>query len=154
MYWQKIAVQALSVDQLWQWLGENIANQVPLAAHDLFAKTIQANIEFPHDASLWAKVFFHDKVEIAPEELQVIREAGEQFFVEAELAVIKYGIQLPLILDEMKKTLNVSGKKLFMPLRIALTGRKHGPELAHIAELLGSEKMQHRLGQAVQLANG
>ena len=38
---------------------------------------------------------------------EIIREAGEQFFVEAELAVDKFGLDLPAILTEMKKTLGV-----------------------------------------------
>ena len=76
------------------------------------------------------------------------RLAGEQFFVEAENAVEKYGTDMKLVLADMKQTLGVSGKKLFMPLRIALTGRTDGPELASIAEILGQKKMQHRLSQA------
>lgn len=154
MYWQKMAVQSMNVDALWRWLGESIANQVPEAQKTLFAETIKTNIEFPHDALMWAKIFFHENVPLEGEELQMVHEAGEQFFVEAELAVDKYGIDLKKILDEMKKTLGLSGKKLFMPLRVALTGKKHGPELQHIANILGAKKMKHRLGYAFKLVNG
>ncbi|TAK73032.1 MAG: glutamate--tRNA ligase [Gammaproteobacteria bacterium] len=154
MYWQKTTVQMLDEAAMWRWLGEKVENQVPETMRSLFAETVKANVEFPHDAQMWAKIFFHENVVMEEAELNVIREAGEQFFVEAELAVDKYGIQLPAILADMKQTLGVSGKKLFMPLRIALTGKMHGPELAHIAELLGQKKMKHRLGQAVKLASG
>lgn len=153
MYWQKTAVQAMDIPSIWRWLGEHVLNQVPEKMQPLFAEAVRANIEFPHDASSWAKIFFHEYAPIDDEGLQIIRDAGEQFFVEAELAVEKYGIQLPEVLAEMKKTLSVSGKKLFMPLRVALTGKVHGPELAQIAELLGQQKMKHRLGKAVQLAS-
>ena len=34
----------------------------------------------------------------------------------------------------------IMGKNLWMPIRIALTGKLHGPELPHIAEILGKEK--------------
>ncbi|MBV9576931.1 MAG: glutamate--tRNA ligase, partial [Gammaproteobacteria bacterium] len=137
MYWQKNAVLALTTTELWRWLGEHVENQVPLSMRDIFAEIIKANIEFPDDALMWAKIFFHENVLIEGNELNIIRDAGEQFFVEAELAVEKYGTELPLILTDMKQTLGISGKKLFMPLRIALTGKSHGPELGHIAELLG-----------------
>ena len=153
LYWQKIAVQSLDVTDVWRWLGENILNQVPEERRTLFAETVRANIEFPHDALIWAKIFFHENVPIDEAGLQIIREAGEQFFVEAEQAVDKYGIQLTQILSDMKDTLGIHGKKLFMPIRIALTGQKHGPELAHVAELLGQKKMKHRLGQAFKLAS-
>jgi len=148
MYWQKLAVQALTNDELWRWLGESVMNQVPAKAQTKFAETVKANIEFPHDALEWAKIFFHDGVAVDEANQQVLKDAGEQYFVEAEQAVEKFGIDLKPVLEEMKKTLGVNGKKLFMPLRIALTGKAHGPELAQIAELLGPEKMKHRLGRA------
>ena len=154
MYWQKMAVQMLDVAALWHWLGESVASQVPLNLQSLFAETIKANIAFPHDALMWAKIFFHEKVEMGPEELKLLRDTGEQFFVEAEQAVDKYGIDLAPLLAEMKQTLGVSGKKLFMPLRVALTGKSYGPELAQIAGILGKEKMKHRFGRAVQYASG
>lgn len=153
MYWQKNAVQSLDVTTLWRWLGEHVQNQVPESVRQLFAETVQANIEFPSDALMWAKIFFHENAPIDENELKVIKEAGEQFFVEAEQAMDKYGIDLQKILAEMKQTLGLHGKKLFMPLRIALTGKAHGPELAQIAQLLGQKKMKHRLGYAFKLAS-
>ncbi|OGT44075.1 MAG: glutamate--tRNA ligase [Gammaproteobacteria bacterium RIFCSPHIGHO2_12_FULL_37_34] len=154
MYWQKTAVQALDSASAVRWLGKEALSQVPDNRMSLFIETVQANIEFPTDALEWAKIFFHEQVTLTDETQHIIQEAGEQFFVEAEQAVDKYGIELPLILNDMKQTLGISGKKLFMPLRVALTGKIHGPELLHIAKLLGPEKMKHRLGRAVRVANG
>ena len=37
------------------------------------------------------------------------------------------------------------GKKLFMPLRLALTGETHGPELAPLLPLMGRERVARRL---------
>ncbi|MBX3708808.1 MAG: glutamate--tRNA ligase [Gammaproteobacteria bacterium] len=153
MFWQKIAIQALDVPGLWRWLGENIQNQVPENLRDTFAETIKTNIEFPYDAAMWAKIFFHENVHIDEPELTILRNAGEQFFVEAEQAIDKHGVDFVNVLTEMKQTLGVQGKKLYMPLRIALTGKMHGPELAHIAELLGKKKIKHRLSQAFKLSN-
>ncbi len=154
MYWQKMAVQALTNDELWRWLGESVMNQVPANAQTKFAETVKANIEFPADALDWAKIFFHQNVSGDADGAKVIQDAGEQYFVEAEQAVDKFGVDLKAVLDEMKKTLGVSGKKLFMPLRIALTGKAHGPELAQIAELLGKDKMKYRLGRAFKITSG
>jgi glutamyl-tRNA synthetase len=151
MYWQKIAVQALDANEMWRWLGETVMGQVPEKFKALFAETIQKNIQFPDDALIWAKIFFHDKVFIDEKGSRIIREAGEQFFVEAELAVDKYGIQLERVLSDMKQTLSISGKHLFMPLRVALTGKTDGPELQQVATLLGQEKMKHRLSFAFKL---
>lgn len=152
LHWQKMAVQALDAALFWRWLGESVHAQIPEKKRDVFVKTIQVNVEFPHDALLWAKIFFHDVIVYDARAKQIIHDAGEQFFVEAENAVDKYGIDLKLVLDEMKQTLGVSGKKLYQPLRIALTGRSHGPELQPIAELLGQTKIKHRLSKAFQSA--
>lgn len=153
LFWQKLAVQALDIEGLWRWLGDTVQNQVPESMRTLFAETIKTNIEFPDDALMWVKIFFHETAQLEEPEAKVIREAGEQFFMEAEQAVDKYGMDLAAILAEMKQTLGVSGKKLFMPLRVALTGKTYGPELLHITELLGTKKIKKRLGEAFKMAS-
>lgn len=45
----------------------------------------------------------------------------------------------------IQKKTNVKGKKLFMPVRIALTGSEHGPELVNVMYLLGKDKIIARL---------
>ncbi len=45
----------------------------------------------------------------------------------------------------VKEKTGRKGRDLFMPLRIALTGRDHGPELAKLLPLIGSEKTILRL---------
>lgn len=49
------------------------------------------------------------------------------------------------ILKEITKELNLKGKDVFMPVRIALTGQMHGPDLDRIMELLGKENIYGRL---------
>jgi len=44
--------------------------------------------------------------------------------------------------------LGVKGRELFQPIRAALTGRTHGPELPLVAELLGRERCVARLERA------
>lgn len=153
LYWQKQAVQGLDDENMWRWLGEKVSGQVPQKEQVLFLKTIRANIEFPDDALDWARIFFHDSVHMDLNAADVVSKAGEQYFVEAEQAIANHGVDIKQALNEMQTTLGVSGKKLFMPIRVALTGRTHGPELAAIAELLGKEKMQHRLSRAFKLAS-
>lgn len=153
MFWQKMAVQALDNTALWRWLGEHIQAMVPESAQALFIESVKANIEFPRDAKHWAEVFFHDHAPLNDEAKNSIKEAGEQFFVEAELAFDKFKLELPSVLDEMKNTLSVNGKKLFIPLRMALTGQAHGPELIKIVQLLGLKKVKSRLSQAFKLAS-
>lgn len=46
--------------------------------------------------------------------------------------------------DAVKSETGRKGKGLFMPLRLALTGQAHGPELADLLVLMGPEKAQSR----------
>jgi len=40
------------------------------------------------------------------------------------------------------------GKALFLPLRLALTGREHGPDMGALLPLIGREEALRRLGAA------
>ncbi|MBS4210517.1 glutamate--tRNA ligase [Bacillus sp. FJAT-50079] len=45
----------------------------------------------------------------------------------------------------VQKATGQKGKKLFMPIRVAVTGQTQGPELPNAIELLGKEKVKSRL---------
>ena len=44
----------------------------------------------------------------------------------------------------------VKGKNLWMPVRIALTGQEHGPDLPGIVEIFGIQKCRARIAQAIR----
>lgn len=44
-------------------------------------------------------------------------------------------------MKKIQKKTGIKGKNLFMPVRVALTGTAHGPELVNVIYLLGKEKM-------------
>jgi glutamyl-tRNA synthetase len=48
-------------------------------------------------------------------------------------------------INAVKEKTGKKGKELFMPIRIALTGMEHGPELPVLLPLLGPEKVKDRL---------
>lgn len=47
--------------------------------------------------------------------------------------------------DAIKAETGAKGKNLFMPLRLALTGKKHGPSMQNLILLIGPEKVRARL---------
>jgi glutamyl-tRNA synthetase len=47
--------------------------------------------------------------------------------------------------DAVKQATGRKGKDLFMPLRMALTGREHGPEMKLLLPLIGRDKARRRL---------
>jgi len=56
------------------------------------------------------------------------------------------------IVLERGRTAGVKGKDLFMPVRVALTGRLHGPDIGELVALLGVEESVRRLRAAAALA--
>ena len=58
------------------------------------------------------------------------------------------GDALKSALQSLGKRLGLKGRDLFQPVRAALTGRTHGPELPLLAELLGRERCIARLRAA------
>ncbi len=50
--------------------------------------------------------------------------------------------------DEIKSKTNRRGKELFMPLRCAITGQEHGPDLKDLLPLIGRERVLERLKAA------
>jgi len=49
------------------------------------------------------------------------------------------------ILKAIQKELGVKGKVLFMPVRVAITGQVHGPDIAKVIEILGNENTVKRI---------
>ncbi len=148
LHWQKEAVLKLDVNPAWEWLGHTIQEKIPVDKRDLFIEMMRKNIVLPHEAMVWAERFFENNLTFSDEQLVVLSEAGDMFFEKAIEAVNKHGLDLKTVLDELKNVLGVSGKRLFMPVRIALTGEDHGPELIHIATLLGAKAMLQRFQSA------
>lgn len=85
--------------------------------------------------------------EKAPNLLQAVAsellQAGQ-----AEASVLKR------VLLEQGRTLGLKGRDVFMPVRVALTGRLHGPDLGELLELLGVEEAARRLRAAAARGGG
>lgn len=104
-----------------------------------FWNIVRPNLERLQDAKEWWNVA---KEPITP----VIEDPS---FIEAALSLLP-----PSPWNEttwmswanaVKEKTGCKGKQLFMPLRLALTGKEHGPELAQLLLLIGEEKVRERL---------
>lgn len=96
--------------------------------------------------------YFQGGIPLEPDEeaLEVLK--GEQ--VPEVLALFRQKIQeakelsgdeIKVILKQLTKELKLKGKFVYMPVRVALTGQMHGPELYDIIPLLGRENVFKRL---------
>lgn len=85
----------------------------------------------------------------------VLAEDGALEAVKAMKEVVKEleGVEekdFPQTVAELKRRTGLKGKKLFAPLRAALTGRVEGPELDKVIPLLGRRMILERLTQALK----
>jgi nondiscriminating glutamyl-tRNA synthetase len=151
MFWQKQGVMALDNKSLLHWMGDEVAKKIDQEKSDLFLEIVRQNVLFPQQGLRWATIFFEDNLAYSEENKAILAHAGEQFFVEW-LAALDQFDDFKKVLDTLKNHLNLSGKPLFLPIRVALTGEQHGPELAQMVTLLGKEKLKHRVKQAKAVA--
>ncbi|MEO7178351.1 MAG: glutamate--tRNA ligase, partial [Allosphingosinicella sp.] len=56
----------------------------------------------------------------------------------------------PLLVSALKERTGRSGKALFRPLRLALTGRESGPEMAALLPLIGRDEAIARMRAAIR----
>ena len=101
------------------------------------------------EAAEQAKVYYSD-VKLNDEQTAIISaDTSKQVFkalaskIEAMLEITTENFKP--VLSEVQKETGVKGKNLFMPVRLALTGKEHGPELGMIAYVLGKEEVLKRL---------
>ncbi|HHG74394.1 MAG TPA: glutamate--tRNA ligase, partial [Persephonella sp.] len=54
------------------------------------------------------------------------------------------------ITKEIQKETGIKGKGLFMPIRVALTGETSGVDIATLIEVIGIERVKHRIKRALE----
>lgn len=145
LFWQSQTIAALTEDQFWQWVGSGIQSKVPENSRSLFFETIRSNIQFPEDVQQWAQILFDELPEWHESHKSIIHDAGHDYFQQAIIALDHQGADIRQILAHLKTTCGVGGKKLFLPLRVALTGLEHGPELSIVFDLMDKKAIKRRL---------
>jgi nondiscriminating glutamyl-tRNA synthetase len=144
--WQKEAAHRLPVDEARRWLGLTI---VP-GNHEIdrrFVEAVMPNVVLPQDAQPWVDVVFGGPVTLSDADSAIIRDAGADFFAAAARAAEEKGNDWAAITAAVKAATGKKGAQLYMPLRVALTGRAHGPELAPLLKLMPPGKARERLAR-------
>jgi glutamyl-tRNA synthetase len=96
------------------------------------------------------KVFFDQDFHLAAEAESLLRKEDSQRLLltlghELQTVSTITAENYPQIISTLGQKLNLSGRNLYMPLRVALTGKTRGLELEKIFLLLGKEKISQRL---------
>jgi glutamyl-tRNA synthetase len=113
--------------------------QMSVGGGEAFWLAVRGNLDRFDDVAAWWRV--------VAEPIRPIREDVE-FLAEAS-AALPPGEAGPQTwktwTDALKARTGAKGRALFMPLRLALTGLDHGPELAPLLPLIGRERIARRL---------
>lgn len=96
------------------------------------------------------ELFFRDDVTDEEEAKAVLAEeqvpAVLKAFGEQIAALEPFGVEgIKGAVKAVQQSTGFKGKQLFMPIRAALTGQTHGPDLNQTIALLGKTKVQERL---------
>lgn len=100
-------------------------------------------------------IFFNEKVEFENEEAaQVLQDSDVPAVINSFCEKLR-GLEavdsssVKALLKSITKELKLGGKKVFMPIRVMLTGKMHGPDLDKIIALIGREKILSRIKQHI-----
>jgi glutamyl-tRNA synthetase len=147
LVWQKEAVHRLSTDEALRWLGPLLPARLDEKTRAAFVAAVLPNLVLPEDARAWVNVVFGDLPDLEPAEQQLVLEAGKGYFSAAAEAAAANGNDLAAIANAVRSATGKKGAALYMPLRVALTGRAHGPELAPLLKAMPPGKARERLAR-------
>ena len=114
--------------------------QLGIEGGEEFWNAVRGNLEKVQDASAFWDIVENAKPVIASEDRDFIDSARE-YLPDGDFTTETWGEWI----SEIKKSSDRKGKGLFMPLRKALTGMEHGPELDQLLPLIGRERTLDRL---------
>ncbi len=120
------------------WLKKVVATSKD---HVSFAAQIPASVE----------MYFNDEFGFENDEAAAVLQAETvptvigMLLEELPKLEVLDGVAVKALFKTIQKTTKLKGKDVFMPIRVALTGNQHGPELAEMVPLLGIERTEKRI---------
>ena len=103
------------------------------------------------------ELFFRDELHHDEEAREVLTQSSVPAVVSAFQEKVKgmndaefQPADIKKMLKEIQKETGYKGKQLFMPIRAAVTGQTHGPDLNQTLFLLGREKVLRRIEQVME----
>jgi glutamyl-tRNA synthetase len=118
-----------------------VADRLPSGATEAFWLAVRGNLDLLSEARGWWDVVAGT---IVPPPME-----GEGAFLRQAVAALPpepwNGEVWRVWTDALKQATGRKGRALFMPLRLALTGEDHGPELRELLPLIGHARVEQRL---------
>jgi glutamyl-tRNA synthetase len=126
---------------------EQVAERLPAEANRDDWELVRPNLARVGDFSGWLPVL-HGEIEppdLGHDERSLVREAA-QAAAGLDWSAEPWGE----LTEALKRSTGRKGRALFMPLRLALTGRESGPEMAGLLKSIGKQRAIERLEAAAR----
>ncbi len=115
-------------------------SNINLNISEEFWHNIKNNLEFLHEAQDWINICQNNlRHQHQKEDFELLKTAKDNLPQKIDQDTWQIWI------NNIKQNSNKKGKELFMPLRLALTGKENGPELKNILPLIKREEILARL---------
>jgi glutamyl-tRNA synthetase len=153
-HWQGEWVRSLPLAKAAEWLRPWTSNTaaatlgaVPFAA---LVRAVQPNITVAADVLPWVAMIMGGDVALEPDARAAVAAAGAEFFTAATTAAALFvdAVQPAdgaVRLAALRAATGKSGAAFFKPLRAALTGLLHGPELVPLLSVMPAALIHARL---------
>jgi glutamyl-tRNA synthetase len=151
-HWQREAILHATDDDLLAWLGDRLQALGDRARQADFLAVVRGNLLFPVDVEPLVSIVSDRMIEPDADAAREIEAAGRDFFEEAAAQWRAHAPDFKSWTRAVGSGTSRKGAALFMPLRAALTGRTHGPELAPLVQLMGTGRVTDRIAAAGALA--
>ncbi len=130
------------------------ANSLESQWLDRMVEVVQPNLATMTDIGPYLAMLASEGFPVEADAASLLREKDSQAVIRALLPLIEEGDFsredfYPQVMTRLRNVTGVKGKKLFMPVRAALTGSTRGPELDRIFSLLGRHSVTARLSKAL-----
>jgi glutamyl-tRNA synthetase len=130
---------ALNAKLLHETPYEAVRDRLPKGATEAFWQAVRGNLERIRDAEFWWHVCNGPIEPVLPD--RDFATLAARLLPAGQLEESSWGVWTQAVKAESGR----KGKELFLPLRLALTGVDHGPELAKLLPLIGREQVLERL---------
>lgn len=142
--WQERALAALSDREYVTWLAEQVGVSLEDPRACARALASRTAVVWAEDARRWWTILTEDPPVI-------------EGFDEDERGILSLALEIEKtrhpdfasLIDELARRSGRRGRALFLPLRLALTGRHEGPELAVLWNVLDQDTRARRLARAL-----
>jgi glutamyl-tRNA synthetase len=150
-HWQSQWVHGLDVVAAEDWLAPAMPAALSGEQRTRFVAAVRANVLLAPDVRSWLPVVIGGPLPMEEPARAAIHAAGEAFFA-AALAATDAALaagEAPR-LEALRAATGRKGAQFYAPLRAALTGRMHGPELAPLLAAIPTDLLRRRLAGALE----